>query len=196
MEMTKSQSSTRTITITGVLIAITMILTFTPIGMITLPLVSFTIAHIPAMVAAITIGLQPGIMIALSFGLASLFRAATSAASLLDPFFVNPLISVLPRLLIPVTTYFTYRLLLKATKNTATGKRAAAAVAIALGNLTNTFGVYTMLYILYARQILEKSGVPALELIIGAISSTTLIKTIGIVIVSVPVVYAVNKTRD
>ena len=187
--------SVHTLAITSIFVAMTLFLAFTPIGMIRLPLVSFTIAHIPAIVAAVTIGLFPGLVVALTFGLASLFLAATSASNLLDPFFVNPLISILPRLLIPVTAHYTYRLITRLCKNLHNGSKISAGVAVVVGNLTNTFGVYSMLYLIYAREILEKSGKPALTLIIGALSTTTVFKTIGIVIIATPIIYAVNKTR-
>ncbi|QEY35299.1 ECF transporter S component [Caproiciproducens galactitolivorans] len=185
--------STKTLTVTAVMVALTLILAFTPIGMIRLPLVSITIAHVPAIIAALVLGLSEGFVVALTFGFSSLFLAISAPGSILDPFFVNPLISVLPRALIPVTAYFTYKGLHKALKNLRQGENIAIIVAAAVGNLTNTFGVYFMLYIIYAQQIFEKSGQPALSLIITAISTTTLYKTIGIILITLPVVKALQR---
>lgn len=185
--------STKTLTVTAVMVALTLILAFTPIGMIRLPLVSITIAHVPAIIAALVLGLSEGFVVALTFGFSSLFLAISAPGSILDPFFVNPLISVLPRALIPVTAYFTYKGLHKALKNLRQGENIAIILAAVVGNLTNTFGVYFMLYIIYAQQIFEKSGKPALSLILTAISTTTLYKTIGVVLIIFPIVKALQR---
>ncbi len=192
-DLTKGKLSTKSLAEAGMMIALTLVLAFTPIGMIRLPIVSITIAHVPAIITALVLGLPEGFIVALSFGCASLFLAATSPSSILDPFFVNPLVSILPRILIPITTYFVYHGLCKAFKNSKHKETLSILIATAVGNLTNTFGVYTMLYILYAKEILEKSGKPALTLIIGAISTTTLYKCIGIMIIVLPIVKAVKK---
>lgn len=183
----------RRLTLISLMIAITFVLALTPIGMIRLPIVSITIAHVPAIVTAITIGLLDGVIVSLSFGILSLYLAITSPTSILDPFFVNPLISILPRLLIPIVAYFVYKGLLILFAKARGGVQIATVTAIVFGNLTNTFGVYTMLYLVYAREIAEKAGKPAIELIIGAVSLTTLWKTIGIVIIASPVIYAINR---
>lgn len=189
----KKTLSVKRLTLISLMIALTAVLALTPIGMIRLPIVSITIAHVPAIITAVTIGLLDGVIVAFSFGALSLYLAITSPTSVLDPFFVNPLISILPRLLIPIVAYFTYKLLVKLLSKVRAGNQIATVTAIVLGNLTNTFGVYTMLYLVYAREIAEKAGKPAIELIIGAISLTTLWKTIGIVIIASPVVYAINR---
>lgn len=175
------------------MVALTLILSFTPLGMIRLPIVNITIAHVPAIISALVLGLSEGFTVALAFGFSSLFLAVSSPSSILSPFFVNPLISVLPRAMIPITTFFTYHGLRKLLKPMNQGENIAVITATAVGNLTNTFGVYLMLYLIYAQEIFEKSGKPALELIATAISSTTLLKCVGIVIVVPPIVKALKK---
>lgn len=194
-ELVQKRSITKKIAVTGMMVALTLILTFTPLGMIRLPIISITIAHVPAIIAALVLGLSEGLTVALAFGISTLFLAISSPASILDPFFVNPLISVLPRALIAVTTYFTYRGLKKLLKSVSQGDNIAIITATAVGNLTNTFGVYLMLYLIYAKEIFEKSGTPALELIAAAISSTTLLKCVGIVIIVLPIVKALQKVK-
>lgn len=181
------------ITTVGMMIALTIIMCLTPLGIVTLPMIRITIAHIPILITAILFGLPQGLMVAGAFGVTSLLIALTAPASLLDPFFVNPLVSVLPRLLIPVTTYGVYRGLTRLAGGRKGGDVAAVAVSLAVGNLTNTFGVYAMLYLIYAGPIMEATGTPALTLIIGLISTTTLIKCTAIVLVCTPVVLALKK---
>ncbi|MBE6821840.1 MAG: ECF transporter S component [Ruminococcaceae bacterium] len=192
-ETVSKRYSARSLVTTGMMIALTIILAFTPIGMIRLPVVSITIAHVPAIIAAMVMTLPESMAVALAFGFSSLFLAISSPASILDPYFVNPLVSILPRALIPVTAYFTYHGLKKLMKNVRQGDSIAIIVGTVVGNLTNTFGVYAMLYLIYAQQIFEKTGKPALSLIIAAISTTTLYKCIGIVIIVLPIVKALKK---
>ncbi|MDR2932388.1 MAG: ECF transporter S component [Oscillospiraceae bacterium] len=192
----KAQSgifSTKMMVSTAMLIALTVVMMLTPVGRIQLPIISVTIAHIPILIAALVFGLYPGLAVALAFGLVSLFVALIAPATLLDPFFVNPLISILPRLLIPVTTYFSYRGLSKLLEKMKGGAVVSAGISVAVGNLTNTFGVYCMLYLVYARRIMEETGQSALTLIITAISTSTAIKCVAVVVLTVPLVMALKK---
>ncbi|MDL2232963.1 ECF transporter S component [Ruminococcaceae bacterium OttesenSCG-928-L11] len=193
MRKTGKIFDTKTMVTTGMMIALTIVMMTTPLGTIRLPVVSITVAHIPILIAALTMGLYPGIVVGLAFGLSSLFVALTSPASILDPLFVNPLVSVLPRVLIPITTYFSYKGLDRLFGKTKKGNVAAVGISVAIGNLTNTFGVYTMLYLIYAQRILEESGTPAINMIIAAISTTTLWKCIGVVLITTPVVIGLRR---
>lgn len=189
----KKRFDTKMLVSTAMMIALLFVMWNTPLGRIPLPMVSITIAHIPILIAALTLGLYPGLIVSLAFGLMSLFTALTSPVSYLDPFFVNPLISVLPRLMIPVTAYFSYKLLHKLMGKTRAGTLAATGISVAIGNLTNTFGVYAMLYLVYARQILTDTGDSAINLIISLLTTTTTIKCIGVVLITTPVIAALKK---
>ena len=188
-----SSLSVREMTVTGMMMALTIVMLVSPIGTITLPMIRITISHVPILLTAILFGLRPGFLVALAFGVTSLLIALTAPVSVLDPLFVNPLVSILPRILIPVTTYYVYHGLSKITSGRKGGDTAAVAVSLALGNLTNTFGVYTMLYLVYAREILEKTGTPAITMILGLMSTSTAIKCTAIVLVGTPVVLALKK---
>lgn len=60
---------------------------------------SYTLLHIPVILAAIFGGLFGAVTSGLVFGLTSLVNSAVNPSGTLDVFFVNPLVSVLPRLL-------------------------------------------------------------------------------------------------
>lgn len=188
-------SRTQSLVITSMMIALTILLMTTPVGTIKLPLVSITIAHVPAIITAIVLGLGEGMAVAFALGLSSLVTAIVSPGTILDPFFVNPLVSILPRMFIAITTHYSYRGLQKLLKRRKAGEYFAIAVSVIIGNLTNTFGVYTMLYLVYAKQILEKTGKEAIGLIVAAISSTTVIKCIAVVILVTPIVLALQRIR-
>jgi uncharacterized membrane protein len=69
------------------------------------------------------------------FGVTSLIKAATGPLGPIDPFFVNPLVSVLPRLLVGLAAWLAYRAF--------RGKLEALAAAVAgvAGSLANSFFV-------------------------------------------------------
>jgi len=185
--------STKDLVATAMMIALTIVMMMTQLGTITLPMIRITIAHVPILITVMTLGLSQGLAVALAFGATSLFIALTSPASVLDPLFVNPLVSILPRLLIPVTAYYTHKGLSGLLKKVKGGDVVTVAVSLAVGNLTNTFGVYTMLYLVYAQEIFARTGTPALNLIITLISTTTLIKCVFIVVACTPVVCGLKK---
>ncbi len=180
--------TTQKLAFTSIMIAITIILTFTPLGMIRLPLISFTIAHIPTIVAAIVLGLSPGIIVGFSFGLSTLIVAATAPTGILDPFFVNPLVSILPRVIIPITTYFAYKLLRLKFKNQIT-----SIVPVFVGTFTNTLMVFAMLYIVYAKQILEKAGTSVKAIFITVLTTNAAIECVATIIICVPIILALKK---
>ena len=75
------------------------------------PTVSLTIMHIPVVLAAVLAGLPGGIVTGLIFGLTSLVNSAANPSGVLDPFFVNPLCSVLPRLLFGLVSWGIFKLI-------------------------------------------------------------------------------------
>lgn len=129
-------SSVRKIVVTGVLGALSIALFLTPFGYI--PWVagaSLTVMHVPAIIGAVLEGPVVGIVVGGIFGATALIKAAVAPQGPIDVFFVNPLISVLPRLLIGLAAWATFRAF--------RGKRTpiAAAVAGIAGSLTNSIFV-------------------------------------------------------
>lgn len=91
---------------TAALSALTVIFAFTRLGMIPwFSGASITICHIPAILATLLFGLTSGVVVGGVFGISSLILAATQGTGL-DVFFVNPLVSVLPRLALPFAVFF------------------------------------------------------------------------------------------
>ena len=130
----------RRMVITGMLGAVTALLTFTPIGMIMLPppLPAVTLVHIPVILAALAEGPWVGVPVGLIFGLCSLVRAWGSGMVGLTLFFRNPLVSVLPRIIIPITSWAAYLLWGKLFGQKKAADKLGAGVAAAVGALTNT----------------------------------------------------------
>lgn len=119
--------NTRKIVVAGVLGAIAIVLGVTQWGFIPVPNVSgrATIMHVPAIIGAVLEGPIVGMLAGLIFGVFSMLQDTTGL-------FANPLISVLPRVLIGLTSWLTFRALAK------TNVDLAAAAAGVVGTLTNT----------------------------------------------------------
>ncbi len=118
--------NTRQIVTGGVLGAISIVLSITRLGYIPVPNLSgdATILHVPVIIGAVLEGPVVGSLVGLIFGIFSLIQGG--------PLFANPLISVVPRILIGITSWFAYRSLQKFNQD------AAAAAAGIVGTLTNT----------------------------------------------------------
>ena len=105
-------SLNKKLTLTGAFSALVIVLGITKLGFITLgPAASITILHIPVILICMLAGLPEGLFVGATFGILSLVQAAMSPAGALDPFFVNPLISVLPRMLIAVIAWALWKAL-------------------------------------------------------------------------------------
>jgi len=141
----KQALGTKGLTLAGMLGALSIVLGMTPIGFIPLPTgIQATTMHIPTIMAAILGGPITGVLVGLIFGVSSFLRATT-------PFFANPIIAILPRLLIGVVSYYSYvaikvalidKFKMKSTK----GKSIAIVGASVLGTATNTIGVLSLIY--------------------------------------------------
>lgn len=90
----------KNMTTDAMFLAIMLIMTFVPsLGFISIGgVVSITLLHIIVLIGAAIMGWKRGLLYGFFFGILSLLKAATSPVSILDPYFVNPLISVLPRM--------------------------------------------------------------------------------------------------
>ena len=141
----------------AMLSAITAVLTFTPIGMIPLPppLLSATTVHLPVILAALVEGPVVGLVVGLVFGLCSFIRAWESGAVGLTLFFRNPLVSVLPRLLVPLVALGVYLLWKRFAPRGAVSDKVGAAVASAVGSIANTVLCLGMLLVIYGADLTQ-----------------------------------------
>lgn len=187
--MNKSRERNFNIAILGLLTAIMIIMMLTPFGTLSFGIISITIAHIPILLATLMLGLKEGLIMALIFGLMSMSKAIMAPEGILDPLFQNPLISIVPRMMIPITTYYTSKLLSK------TNKYVATTLSVIVGNLTNTFFVYFSMYLFVKDQFEALMGKSAMTAILGLVSTSTLIKTVIVVLITVPIVLRVKVNK-
>ncbi len=147
----KQSEAIRKMVIAGMLSAITAVLVFTPIGMIPLPppLLSVTMVHIPVILAVLVEGPVVGLTVGLVFGVCSLMRAWETGMLGLTLFFRNPLVSILPRLMVPLAALGAYLLWKRLVKQTAVTEKIGTAVAAVVGALTNTVCCLGMVLAIY-----------------------------------------------
>ncbi|WP_262122402.1 ECF transporter S component [Anaerococcus sp. Marseille-Q5996] len=106
--MNKKILTSRKLTTAAVLGAITIVLGITPLGLIPLGIINATTMHIPVIIAAIVEGPVVGGLVGLIFGVFSLINAILRPTPISFVFY-NPLISVIPRILIGITSYYAYQ---------------------------------------------------------------------------------------
>jgi uncharacterized membrane protein len=91
--------------------AIILILAMVPnVGLISFGAVAITIIHIPVLIGAMTLKrISSVLVLGLLFGLGSLFAALTRGSTPIDLAFINPLISVLPRILFALIAFYIFK---------------------------------------------------------------------------------------
>lgn len=137
---------------TAMMIAVTLVLANTPLGRITMPFLTATTLHIPVILATLVLGWQAGLITGLVFGVHSLISNLTGA-SFFAPFFINPLVSVLPRALFPLCVYGIAQGLKRLLGRFDPRHVVAYVAASALGTALHTTMVMGMIYLLYGGQI-------------------------------------------
>lgn len=181
----------RQITTVGMLSAISIVLGITGYGFIPLPVAKATIMHVPVIIGSILEGPKVGMLIGLIFGVFSLIQNIMTP-NLLSFAFLNPLVSVFPRILIGITSYYSY-MLVKSKK-----ERFKIAVAAAVGSLTNTVGVLGMIYFLYASQYAHAKGIAvsaAAKVIFGVAFTNGIAEALVAIILTTASLTAIKKIR-
>lgn len=139
----------RDITLDGLFIAILIIMTFVPnIGFITIGPISIVLIHVPVIIGAILLGWKRGLLYGAAFGIASLIKASTMPAGTFDAFFINPLISVLPRLIFGLVAGLLAKVLLNPKKSAIYNRLMTIPVAV-ISTIVHTAGVAAFLMIFH-----------------------------------------------
>lgn len=142
--------STKQIAIIGMLSSISIFLGLSGLGFIPIPPVKATIMHIPVIIGAIIEGPIVGSLVGLVFGLFSMYQNITNVGPT-SFIFWNPIIAILPRILIAIVSYYVYTILKEKSKN----KSIPIVLASLLGSATNTIGVLSLAYIIYFEKFIE-----------------------------------------
>jgi len=147
------------------------------LGFINIGAFAITTIHIVVILGAVLEGPVAGLILGLAFGACSLYTAFVNP-TITSPAFQNPLVSVLPRILIGVVAAYVYRGLFRLFPR---ANSVAAAITGAVGTLTNTAGVFGMI-LLCAQLIDGYSAIVAI--MIPALLTNTLPEVAAAVVIT------------
>ncbi|MGI6084099.1 MAG: ECF transporter S component [Acetivibrionales bacterium] len=191
--------SPRSLTFLGLMLAITIILDMTPLGMIPVGTISATIIHIPTIITGVVLGPAAGLIMGTALGIVGWIHALTRPITILDPFFMNPLISVVPRIFIGIFAYYAYFGISKLIKKQSLKDTIGTFVGGMVGSLTNTALVFLMLYLIYAKELVEKAGIPFGVILVSVFTTNAIAEGIISGIITMPVAAAYfrySKTKN
>ncbi|MCQ2009047.1 MAG: ECF transporter S component [Sporolactobacillus sp.] len=141
------QNQTYRLVLLSVFTAIILLQNFVPfLGYIPIGALSLTIIHLTVIVVAIVLGPIEGAIIGGVWGMTTFIRAFTFPSSPIAPIvFTNPLISVIPRILVGFVAGYLFILL----KRTKLPRIVCMSIAALFGSITNTVLVLGLIYIFY-----------------------------------------------
>lgn len=187
--MKKTFFSAKTLAKLGLFIALMIVLQVTRLGMIPIGPINVTTLHIPVILAGVLFGTPFGVIMGLAFGFLSLFNAVQGLSGPLSYAIMNPLVSVLPRLLFGLGTGLVADVL---RKRKGLFKYAVPAF---FGSLINTFAFLGMLYILYAEGYATATGIPT-SAALGAIAGVGFVNGLPEAIVAALITTAIAKAYE
>lgn len=188
-----SSSKTRRLVLIGALGGISIFLGISGLGLIRLPIFNLTIMHIPVIIGALLEGPVVGIAVGLIFGLFSMYQNFT-APGLTSFIFWNPIVALIPRILIGIVAYYSFKVLKSKVKSTGI----CTGIASILATLTNTIGVLGLTYILYldkyaqAREI-SRDAVAGTLLAVGLTNGIP--EAIASALITIPIVVTILKMK-
>ena len=188
-----ARGSVRKLVMVGMLSAISIFLGVSGLGFIRLPIFQLTIMHLPVIIGAILEGPIVGMGVGLMFGLFSMYQAVT-APTVTSFIFLNPIISLLPRVLIGLVTYYVYKAIVNKLKKT----NVSIGIAAVIGTLVNTVGVLGLTYVIYLERYAEAIGVSTNAVaatLFGVAVTNGVAEAIGSAILAIPVVMGVFKVQ-
>jgi uncharacterized membrane protein len=203
--MEKTLSRNRKLALTGALSALVIVLGLPPmhLGMIPLgPNASITIMHIPVLLAVMLMGmytdkthrpdlsaLVSGLTVGAVFGVFSLILAAMMPTGALDPLFVNPGVSVLPRILLGLAAWILWYLLALIPHM----PRVISAVIVGfVSTLVHTCLVIGALYIFSAAKVMGSVGGKGYAALLALLLPNSLIEAGAAAVVCAAVIGSVT----
>ena len=174
-------SLNKKLTLTGAFSALVIVLGITKLGLIPIgATASITILHVPVILICMLAGLPEGLFVGATFGILSLIQAAMSPSGALDPFFVNPLISVLPRMLIAVIAWALWKAL-NLIPNLP--KTVSAGITACITTIAHTLLVLGSLYIFKAADVREALGGMGYFALVAACGFNAILEAIAATII-------------
>ena len=183
----------------ALLSAILVILSFTPLGSIPLPLVKATTSHIPVIIGAVILGPEAGLILGGLFGVVSVLRSTIMpgiTAFCFSPFIPVPgtdsgsfwalIVAFVPRILVGLFPALLIGWLAKRKVNS----KVSYVICAAAGSLTNTVLVLALIYVFFGQAYAAALSIdPAV--LIGSLLTVVATNGVGELIVAVILVPAI-----
>lgn len=171
------RKDTFNIAFTGILIAFMAILSV--LGRIFPALASFTFVHIPLIVGVLLIkNWKYALGLGAAFGVISFINALFPPTPI-DALFVNPLVSILPRILVGLVAFGAFKLV-----QNVRNKGVVAAVVAVAATLANTVFVLTALFLFYSG-VLAEAGITVGVLVVAVLSLNVPVELVSSIVISV-----------
>lgn len=192
----------RRMTLFAMLLAIELLLIFTPLGFVPVGPIKATTLHIPVIVAGILLGPLEGAGLGLVFGLASLITntvAPTVTSFVFSPFYSvgefhgniwSVWIAIGPRILLGVLPFIFFQFFNKFIKM----KSVSAGISAALSTFSHTLLVMGSIYLFFGRQYAEARGI-AQSALLGVIGGVIAVNGVAELIIAAIIVAAVYKVN-
>lgn len=157
-------SQTKRLAQLGIFTAILLVQNFVPVlGNIPIPPLNPTIIHITVIIAAFSMGVKDGTIVGLIWGIIRFIKALTMPTTPLDPLiWVNPIISIIPRLMVGLVAGLAFYFLSKRLSD-----KVSMAISAFLGSMTNTILVMFFIYLFFNPEIGELMNLDASNLAYG-----------------------------
>lgn len=190
------------IALTAVMLALIILFSMLPIN---LGVASIALTLLPVIIMALTQDFKLSVVAGFMMGMMSMIGSYTvGAASITAPIFQNPLVSVLPRICVPLVAWAIHKLAVKIFVKTEQKrskqipkalKMIADGVASALAVVTNTALVLGMIWLLYGGKTVGTTAINT-EFMMGLVSINFTIELIVFTILSPPIAYAIRKQEE
>lgn len=186
----------------ALLVALELVLAFTPLGYIPLGFMNATTMHIPVILGACLLGPKMGGVLGAVFGVTSVIRATITpnlTSFVFTPFYsfspefsgnwTSLIVAIVPRILIGVIAGLVFRLIMRVSHDKQT---IALPVAGFIGSMVNTIGVMGLIYLLFGEQYAAAGG-QSFDLLLKVIMGVVCINGVPEALIAAVLTLAVGK---
>ena len=200
--MNQKKTDVRLLAQMALLVALELVLAFTPLGYIPLGFMNATTMHIPVILGACLLGPKMGGVLGAVFGVTSVIRATVTpnlTSFVFTPFYsfspefsgnwTSLIVAIVPRVLIGVIAGLAFQFIMRVSH----GKQAVALpVAGFIGSMVNTIGVMGLIYLLFGEQYAAAGG-QSFDLLLKVIMGVVCINGVPEALVAAVLTLAVGK---
>ncbi len=200
--MNQKKTDVRLLAQMALLVALELVLAFTPLGYIPLGFMNATTMHIPVILGACLLGPKMGGVLGAVFGVTSVIRATVTpnlTSFVFTPFYsfspefsgnwTSLIVAIVPRVLIGVIAGLAFQFIMRVSHD----KQAVALpVAGFIGSMVNTIGVMGLIYLLFGEQYAAAGG-QSFDLLLKVIMGVVCINGVPEALIAAVLTLAVGK---